>query len=61
VYVNTYIKRNNSVYNFKGEKVYSNLGLTIDEPDDLNVLRKIIKYFKYTSKFSYGNIFVNQI
>ena len=55
-HVTTYIKRNNSVYNFKDEKDYSNLRLTIDEPDDLKVLRKIFKYFKYTSKFSYDDI-----
>jgi len=55
-HVTTYIKKNNSVYNFKDKRDYSNLRLTIDEPDDLKVLRKIFKFFKYTSKFSYDDI-----
>ena len=40
----------------KNLKNYSNLRWTVDEPEDLKLIRKIVKYFDYKSDFSWEDV-----
>jgi glutamate-1-semialdehyde 2,1-aminomutase len=54
--VTPYIKKNYKVNNFTDNKNFSNLRLTLDEPEDFEVLKNIYKYFKNKKNFSYNDI-----
>ena len=55
-HVTPYIKKNYKVNIFKNKRDYSNLRLTLDEPEDLEVLKCIYKYFNNKNNFLFEDI-----
>jgi len=55
-HVTPYIKRNSQINILKNKKNFSHLRLTIDEHDDLELVTKIVNYFKPKINFSLKDI-----
>ena len=57
-HVTPWIKNNDNLvkFNITSSENYSNLRWTVDEPEDLEVIRKVVKHFKNSSYFSWKEV-----
>ena len=57
-HVTPWMRQNSQISKFKikSEKDFSNIRLTVDEPEDLEVIRKIVHTFKNNSNFSWNQV-----